>query len=80
VVHELRTIMRRRVRAIEVRTSVTRTYNRWLQKRLQQTAWAHANNYMKAPSGQIVTQWGDGLVTFWVLHCIPRWITSKRRR
>jgi cation diffusion facilitator CzcD-associated flavoprotein CzcO len=80
IVRDLRTMRRRKVTAIEVRPGPVRLYNAWLQKRLARTAWAHANNYMKGPTGSIVTQWGDGLIRFWALHQIPRWITSARRR
>lgn len=80
IVRELRTMRRTGATAIEVRPSVTRAYNRWLQRRLAHTAWAHANNYMKDPRGRIVTQWADGLVRFWFLHRTLRRISSTTRR
>jgi cation diffusion facilitator CzcD-associated flavoprotein CzcO len=80
VVRELRTMMRTRATAIEVRPGIVRVYNKWLQRRLAKTAWANANNYMKGPAGTIVTQWGDSLLTFWALHKIPRRVTSTHRR
>jgi cation diffusion facilitator CzcD-associated flavoprotein CzcO len=80
IVRELRTMTRTGVTAIEVRPRIVHAYNRWLQRRLSGTAWAHANNYMKDPQGRIVTQWADGLVRFWLLHRLLRRISSTTRR
>ncbi|GAA0710830.1 NAD(P)/FAD-dependent oxidoreductase [Dactylosporangium roseum] len=80
IVRELRTMLRSGATAIEVRPWIVDAYNRWLQRRLANTAWAHANNYMKDSRGRIVTQWGDGLIRFWLLHRTLRRVSSTRRR
>ena len=35
---------------------------RWLQSRMQGTSWTMSNNYFKAPTGKVVTQWPYGNV------------------
>lgn len=64
VVGNLKRMQRTGTTAIEVRSSWTTIYNRWLQWRLRSTAWAQGNNYFKGPKGQIVTQWRDGLAIY----------------
>ena len=39
-------------------------YNRLLQRRLARTVWTFKNNYYKASSGRIVTQWLDGALMY----------------
>jgi cation diffusion facilitator CzcD-associated flavoprotein CzcO len=62
---------------IEVSRRATERFNVWLQKRLQSTAWAKSNNYMKAASGRIVTQWPEGALLYTVLLRTLRVPSSK---
>lgn len=62
-----RRLSRGRVRVVEVRPSFYRAYNRWLEKKMEGTAWTVSNNYYKSPSGRIVTQWPFGALFYGVL-------------
>lgn len=62
-----RRLARGRVRAVEVRPSFFRAYNRWLEKKMEGTAWTVSNNYYKSPSGRIVTQWPFGAFFYGLL-------------
>ncbi|HVW45072.1 MAG TPA: NAD(P)/FAD-dependent oxidoreductase [Amycolatopsis sp.] len=64
VVANVRRMARRGIRVIDVRRRAVRLYNRWLQGRMENTAWLEGNNYFKGPHGQIVTQWRDGLLLY----------------
>lgn len=63
----VRRMARHRVTAVEVRTSFYERYNRWLQKKMEGTAWTVSNNYYKSASGRIVTQWPFGALFYGVL-------------
>lgn len=60
--------------AVDVRRDVYDEYNVWIQKKLADTTWMHANNYFKTKSGKIVTQW-PGPVTPYLV----RLLLSRRR-
>jgi len=66
------------IRAIDVRPSAVRLYNKWIQSRMQGTAWLEGNNYFKGPKGQIVTQWRDGILLFGLLLRLLRRPGSRR--
>jgi hypothetical protein len=66
-VRALRRMHRERVTAIEVRPVFDRWWNRWLQSRMAGTSWTVSNNYFKAPTGKIVTQWPSGCTVYRVL-------------
>jgi cation diffusion facilitator CzcD-associated flavoprotein CzcO len=53
-----------RVRGVEVRPAFFRAYNRWVQRAIAKTAWCQANNYYKAESGRVVTQWPYGSLVY----------------
>jgi cation diffusion facilitator CzcD-associated flavoprotein CzcO len=72
IIKDIRRMERHGYTAIETRRRVTALYNQWLQKRLQRTAWAKANNYMKGPSGNIVTQFHGGITLYRFLLKILR--------
>ena len=55
---------RERVTAVEVRPAFDRWWNRWLQHKMHGTSWEKSNNYFKAPTGKIVTQWPIGCVAY----------------
>jgi cation diffusion facilitator CzcD-associated flavoprotein CzcO len=81
VVSNLKRMQRAGVTSIDVRSSWTTLYNKWLQRRLSSTAWAQGNNYFKGPKGQIVTQWRDGLVVYsLLLKCLRRSASVKARK
>jgi cation diffusion facilitator CzcD-associated flavoprotein CzcO len=80
IVEAVRRMQRRSLRSVEVDAGVVRRFNEILQKRLARTAWADSNNYMKGPDGRIVTQWGDGLISYWILHKTVLRVALKGRR
>jgi hypothetical protein len=43
--------------AVEVRPAWVAVYDAWLQSQMTWTSWALSDNYYKAPTGKIVTQW-----------------------
>ncbi len=47
-------------RVIDVRRSAFVIYNDWIQAQLAKTVWAHTNNYLRAGTGKIVSQWPFG--------------------
>src|SRR5690606_39010628 len=56
-VRVVRRMMRTGAGAVEVKREWADAYDRWLQWAVRDTAWAVSNNYFKASSGKIVTQW-----------------------
>jgi cation diffusion facilitator CzcD-associated flavoprotein CzcO len=66
-VRAMKRMMRAGVTAIEVRESVFKAYNRWIQRNMKGTAWVVSNNYYKAASGKIVTQWPHGALLYGLL-------------
>ena len=67
VVQNVRRMRRRGVTAVEVRPGFYDTYNRWIQRKMDGTAWTVSNNYYKSPSGRIVTQWPYGALFYGAL-------------
>lgn len=61
---ELRRLVRRGLRTVEVSAAATERYNAWLQGRMAGTAFVDAQNYFKAPSGRVVTQWPDNATQY----------------
>jgi cation diffusion facilitator CzcD-associated flavoprotein CzcO len=59
-VRAIRRMMRQRVTAVEVKPRFEEVWDRWLQAKVARTSWAVTNNYFKAPSGRVVTQWPYG--------------------
>jgi cyclohexanone monooxygenase len=49
---------------IDVRRSAFLIYNDWLQGQLSKTVWATANNYFRAGTGKIVSQWPFGATPY----------------
>lgn len=83
IVRNIRTMRRRRLSALDVRPALVARYNRWLRGQLAGTAWEQAGNYMKGPSGRIVTQWPGAGTTYWLLTRLLRWpslLATKRRQ
>ena len=50
--------------AVEVRPVFDTWWNRWLQSRMRGTSWTMSNNYFKAETGKIVTQWPSGCTLY----------------
>ena len=67
VVHCAKRLMRTGSTAIEVRPSFYDAYNRWIDRQMRGTAWVVSNNYYKAPTGRIVTQWPFGPLLYGLL-------------
>jgi cation diffusion facilitator CzcD-associated flavoprotein CzcO len=67
VVQTVRRMLRRGATAIEVRNSYYVVYNRWIQGKMEGTAWTVSNNYYKSASGRIVTQWPFGALFYGAL-------------
>ena len=67
VVHAVRRMVREGCTALEVRPQYYERYNRWLQRKMDGTAWVVSNNYYKSASGRIVTQWPYGALVYGVM-------------
>ncbi|MCU1514631.1 MAG: hypothetical protein JWO10_1721 [Microbacteriaceae bacterium] len=75
VFSDLQRMKRRGFTTIEARPRVTERYNAWMQKRLERTAWARSNNYMKV-NGRIVTQFHGTITLHWLLLRVMRRVGS----
>jgi hypothetical protein len=75
----MKRMRRERVTAIEVRPSVFRAYNRWIQRSMKGTAWVVSNNYYKAATGKIVTQWPHGALLYQFLTNVSGRLSSTAR-
>jgi cation diffusion facilitator CzcD-associated flavoprotein CzcO len=71
---------RERVTAVEVRPIFDRWWNRWLQSRMEGTSWTMSNNYFKAPTGKIVTQWPIGCSAYRALTKVFGRVSETTRR
>jgi cation diffusion facilitator CzcD-associated flavoprotein CzcO len=80
VVRAVRRLVRPGRAAAVVRPGPTRWFNRWLQHRMVKTAWPGANNYFKAESGKVVTQWVDGLSVYWLATRIAGPLATRKAR
>ncbi len=67
VVQTVKRMVRRGATAVEVRPSYYVAYNRWIQRKMDGTAWQVSNNYYKSASGRIVTQWPFGALLYGAL-------------
>ena len=59
-VRAVKRMQRTGVTAIEVRPSFEARWYAWLQSKIEGTSWTMSNNYFKAPTGKVVTQWPYG--------------------
>jgi cyclohexanone monooxygenase len=80
VARDVRRMMRHGYTSIETKAGYVTRYNKWLQARLARTAWVNSNNYMKAPSGRIVTQFHGGMMLEWMLLRLLRVPSSAASR
>lgn len=60
VVRAVKRMIAERVTAIEVRPSFEAAWTRWLDSKIEGTSWTMIDNYFRAPSGKVVTQWPYG--------------------
>jgi cation diffusion facilitator CzcD-associated flavoprotein CzcO len=79
-VRAVRRMVRARVAVIEVRPRFEAAWNRWLDSKIDGTAWAVSNNYFKAPSGKVVTQWPYGNMYYRVLTRLLGRISQRSER
>jgi hypothetical protein len=56
-VRAVKCMMRRRVTAIEVKSSYEDRWYQWLQSKMSGTSWLLTNNYFTTETGKVVTQW-----------------------
>ncbi len=66
-VRAVRRMARERVTAIEVKPRFAEAWDRWLQSKIKGTSWTMSNNYFKAPTGKVVTQWPYGNLLYRLL-------------
>jgi cation diffusion facilitator CzcD-associated flavoprotein CzcO len=80
-VRAMKRMMREGVTAIEVRRGAFRLYNRWMQRNMRGTAWAISNNYYRAETGKVVTQWAHGVLLYeFLTNVLGRLSSTARRR
>ena len=72
--------LRRGVRSIEVRQDVADRFDRWLQGRIAVTSFASTDNYFRAASGRVVTQWPDAAITYAAAALLLRGVSTVGRR
>ncbi len=81
VVRDVRRMRRRRVSALEVRPTWAGMFHGWLLAKVDLTVWGLANNYYRAASGKIVTQWPFSPGLYGVLvRTLGRASETTRRR
>lgn len=71
-VREVSRLRRRGLPTVEVSAAATERYNRWLQSRMRGLAFVDGNNYYKAASGRVVTQWPDNATSYAVVLRVLR--------
>jgi cation diffusion facilitator CzcD-associated flavoprotein CzcO len=81
-VRAVQRMRRERVTAVEVKPSFDARWNRWLQSKMEGTSWTMSNNYFKAPTGKVVTQWPIGCTVYRALTKVLGRVseTTRRRR
>jgi cation diffusion facilitator CzcD-associated flavoprotein CzcO len=79
-VRVVRRMMRTGATAVEVKARWANAYDRWLQRNVQNTAWAVSNNYFKADTGKIVTQWPFSPLVYWAMtKALGPWSETLQR-
>ncbi len=79
IVRSLKRIRRGSATALEVRPAWDAMYDAWLQAQVNATSWAVADNYYKAPSGRIVTQWPFSAGVYGLFVTALAQLSEKRR-
>jgi len=81
IVRAVKRMRRQGVTTFEVKRAWSAMYDAWLQEQVGSTSWAIADNYYKAPSGKIVTQWPYSPGVYGILvRALGRWSQSGSRR
>jgi cation diffusion facilitator CzcD-associated flavoprotein CzcO len=81
VVRALKRMQHERVSAVEVRPQFAAWWDRWLQSQMKGMSWEVSNNYFKAPTGKIVTQWPLSCSVYRVMTKVtPGHLTDATRR
>ena len=70
-VRAMKRMARRRGACIEVKPRFEAPWNLWLQSKMLGTSWTMSNNYFRAPTGKIVTQWPSGNLVYRAAHKVP---------
>ena len=76
-VRAMKRMMRTGTTSVEVRRQVFERYNRWIQRKMAGTAWVVSNNYYKAQTGKIVTQWPYGALFYGFLTNVSGRVALK---
>jgi cation diffusion facilitator CzcD-associated flavoprotein CzcO len=79
-VRAMKRMIRERVTAVEVKPAFVARWDRWLQKEMQGTSWVMSNNYFKAPTGKVVTQWPRGCTLYRALTKVLGRVSETTRR
>lgn len=79
IARELARLRRRGLPSVEVRREASERYNAWLQGRIAGTAFLEGQNYFKASSGRIVTQWPDNATQYAWRLLASGWSSGWRR-
>ena len=81
IVRAIKRMMRSGATAIEVKPRWAKRYHRWLQSKMEGTAWTVSNNYFKSETGKIVTQWPYSPLTYSAMtKILGRWSATTRTR
>ena len=66
IVQIIEHMVRRRLKAVEVRPEVMATYNRWMRAELDETVWAEVGkSWYKTASGRITNNWSRTTTSYW---------------
>jgi cation diffusion facilitator CzcD-associated flavoprotein CzcO len=80
-VRAIKRMRRERATAIEVKPRFEAAWWRWLQSTMRGTSWTMTNNYFKAPTGKVVTQFPySNLVYRLMTKALGRISETTRRR
>lgn len=77
-VRSIARVCRHDLLGVDVRVGFQRRYNRWVQRAIAKTAWVRSQNYYKAESGRVVTQWPYGVIIYSTLTRLLGWPSERR--
>jgi cation diffusion facilitator CzcD-associated flavoprotein CzcO len=79
-VRAVKRMLRERATAVEVKPRFEAAWERWLASKIEGTSWTMTNNYFKAPSGKVVTQWPYGNLYYRLLTKALGRVSETTRR
>ena len=79
-VRAVKRMIRGPVSAIEVKPRFDAAWSRWLDSKMAGTSWTMTNNYFRAPTGKVVTQWPYGNLPYRLLTKVAGWGSESTRR